>query len=235
MGMDDRRPFRGDIAQPVRQSPFAPETLILTAAAVLLFSAVPPRPLWRLTAHIIILGLGACWLRVPLRRVLLRAVWLPAVLLALVIGRPGAGAVLAETALLLVILLLASAVVVEALSPADILAGLQRLRCPSAVLFLLALMLRYIHNIAAAVWDAHSSASLRGAGPVWRRLRALAGISHVLIARTYARAEAVEAAMELRGYAGVFPSFRAPRIGKHDLWVLTGICILLMALYALQW
>lgn len=218
----------------MRQSPCAPETLILAAAAVLLFSAVPPRHLWRLTAHIIILGLGACWLKVPLRRVLLRGAWMPALLLALFLSRAGTVAALAETALLLIILLLASTVVVEALSPADVLAGLQRLRCPSAVLFLLALMLRYIHSIAAAVWDAHNSASLRGAGPIRRRLRALAGISHVLIARTYARAEAVEAAMELRGYAGVFPRFRAPRIGKHDLWVLTGTLTLLSALYALR-
>ena len=233
MGMDDRRAFPGLTAEPVRQSPCAPETLILAAAAVLVFSAVPPRSAWRLAAHIGLLGLVACWLRIPWRRILIRAAWLPALLLALVPSRADAGRTLLETMLLLIILLFASTVVVEALTPADALAGLQRLRFPSAVLFLLALMLRYLHLLTAAVGDAHNAASLRGAGSVWRRLRALAGISHTLIARTYARAEAVEAAMELRGYAGILPLFRAVPMRRRDLWFLTGIWALLIALYAL--
>ncbi|MGQ9525209.1 MAG: CbiQ family ECF transporter T component [Armatimonadota bacterium] len=208
---------------------------MLTAAAVLFFSTVPPRAAWRLAVHTALLLLGACWLRIPLRRMLIRAAWLPALFLVLIPARGDAGRAALETALLLVIVLLASTVVVEGLSPADGIAGLQRLRVPSAVLFLLALMLRYLHVLAAAVADAHSAASVRGAGSVWGRLCALAGISHVLIARTYARAEAVEAALEVRGYAGSFPRFRTARAEKRDLFFLVWIWILLTALYTLQW
>lgn len=230
MGMGDGRLVQDSGYR--RRVKVAPETVVAAAIMVAVSAVLPPYEPPRIALHVFLLALGLAVLAVPLKRVAVRALWLPAVLFAWYGGRPLGAVWNWETFLALLVLLQVGIVLGDALTPAELIAGLQRLRCPSAVLFLLALMVRYTNRLAENVRDMHRSMALRGGVRARHLPRVLAGASHVLLVRVYRGAEAVETAMELRGYEARLPLFLAPRASRTELCMLMVLALVLTAVHA---
>ncbi|MGC8834473.1 MAG: hypothetical protein ACP5R4_10520, partial [Armatimonadota bacterium] len=110
----------------------APETVVAAAVMVAISAVLPPYEPPRIALHVFLLALGLVVLAVPLKRVAVRALWLPAVLFAWYGGRSLGAVWKWETFWALLVLLQVGIVLGDALTPAELIAGLQRLRCPSA-------------------------------------------------------------------------------------------------------
>gem|GEM_PF-2214164 len=229
MGMGDGRPVQGSGCR--RRVRVAPETVVAAAVMVAVSSVLPPYEPPRMALHVLLLALWLVVLAVPLKRVAIRALWLPAVIFAWYGGRSLGAAWRWETFWVLLVLLQVGIVLGDALTPAELIAGLQRLRCPSALLFLLALMVRYMNRLAESVREVHRSMLLRGGVRARHLPRVLAGASHVLLVRVYRGAESVETAMELRGYEARLPLFLAPRASQAELCMLATLALVLVAVH----
>ena len=103
----------------------------------------------------------------------------------------------------------------------ELLAGLERLRLPAALVAILAFMLRYVVVIAEELRRTEVARLARGGGTGPRtRLAAVAGGVGTRFVRTYERGERVQHAMLARGYTGRMPALAAGgAAGRH--WVGT--------------
>ena len=216
-------------------SRLAPQTRILTGAALFAACMVAPAPARAGLALLATAAIG--WLvacRTPFRivrgAVLLGfAVFLPYFLLVPVIAgetasgswtvavRVPSGVVAHGLAGMLV-----SIATVSALSASDLREGLLRLPVPTLVS---AILLQIVHQTAALGYETRRIASamaVRGAsGKGLAAVRVLASLPQVWLPRVLLRAERVASAMDVRGYCEQdLPSFGSPGLGGRDVIAL---------------
>lgn len=98
---------------------------------------------------------------------------------------------------------LASLTLAATTEPADVLAGLQRLRMPSLIVEIMGFMIRYLDVVTADLGRMISAMRSRGVDPRSpRHWPALARTLGALFVRSYERGERVHLAMLSRGYDG---------------------------------
>lgn len=185
------------------------------AAAV----TIPPRQWWALLAAGAALAVVVHLARIPPPTVLRRAlVETPFAVFALVLPFVATGprvdvlgVPLAEEGLLGAWNLLAKAtlgvvaaiVLAATTAPRDLVAGLERLRVPAALVQIVAFMLRYLGVVVDDLHRMRIARESRGAPPgLLRQLRVVAATVGALFVRTYERGERVHQAMLARGWTG---------------------------------
>lgn len=193
-------------------------------AVVLLVVATPGRAWWALAGDgaglVAVAALARTPATVVLRRMLVETPFVVfAVLLPFVATGPrvdvlgvsvsSAGLVGAWTLLAKGTLgVLASIVLAATTRPADLLAGLDRLRLPRTLVAIVAFMLRYAGVVAADLQRMRVARASRGyTGGRLGHLRIEAAGVGALFVRTYERGERVSHAMLARGYTGTMPSY----------------------------
>lgn len=193
--------------------------LVALVAFVALVVLIPPRQWWALVVAGALIGLVVRLARLPGRTVLRRmVVETPFVVFALllpllatgprtdVLGVPLAvdGLVGAWNLLAKATIGVVAAIVLAATStPRDLVAGLERLRAPSALVQIVAFMLRYLSVVVDDLHRMRVARESRGAPPGWwGQLRAVASGVGALFVRTYERGERVHQAMVARGWTG---------------------------------
>ncbi|MGE3620638.1 MAG: cobalt ECF transporter T component CbiQ [Acidimicrobiia bacterium] len=157
----------------------------------------------------------------------------------LALSRPGlvaAGTILAKS----VLGLAASLVLVATTPPADVLAGLERLRVPRVLVAIAGFMVRYLDVIAADARRTRIARLSRADDPRWLwQARAVAATAGTLFVRSYERGERVHLAMLSRGYDGAMPALHQARAGRAQ-WLAamaipaTAALALLLATVALR-
>lgn len=188
----------------------APEAKVAACIAFVLSVALVPRGVWWPYAlDAALLTALAAWARAPLS--LLRGrlvVELPFVAFVLVLplvstdGLTLAGAIVCKATLAV----LATGVLGACTPPADILAGLGRLRVPALLTGIAALSLRYLQLALEDVERARRARVARGDDPRWLwQARATARGIGGLAARSLSRGERVHGAMLSRGFDGRLP------------------------------
>jgi energy-coupling factor transporter transmembrane protein EcfT len=208
----------------------APQTVLLCGGALLVPALLRPLPLGRLAVLGLPLVLGLYAARVPWRVLAVRLAWLIPIVVTLSLRRTNRGPDLAVDALRVLLMMMVCTLCVEGLGVGGLLAGLQRLGCPTPPLLLCCLTLRFLEELKERVMAVHQAIWLRG-GPSSPRhaARLMAGASTVLLLRTHQRAESLASALELRGYDGRLPRLLAPPLGPRDLWLLAGTVAYLAA------
>jgi len=113
---------------------------------------------------------------------------------------------------------LATGVLSASTSPAQIVAGLGRLRVPAVMTAVAALAIRYLQGALDDLQRARSARVARGDDPRWWwQARATARGAGGLAARSLARGERVHVAMLARGFDGRIPVVAlAPRAGRRS-------------------
>lgn len=180
---------------------------------------VPPRQWWALLAAAAVLAVVVRVARLPVAVVVRRmVVEVPFVVFALllpvlatgprvdVLGVPlaveglvGAWNLLAKATIGVV----AAITLAATTTPRDLVAGLERLRVPDALVQIVAFMLRYLAVVADDLHRMRIARESRGAPPGWwGQLRAVAATIGALFVRTYERGERVQQAMLARGWTG---------------------------------
>ncbi|MFC5999530.1 cobalt ECF transporter T component CbiQ [Quadrisphaera sp. GCM10027208] len=180
---------------------------------------VPPRQWWALLAAAAVLAVVVRVARLPAVVVVRRmVVEVPFVVFALllpvlatgprvdVLGVPlaveglvGAWNLLAKATIGVV----AAITLAATTTPRDLVAGLERLRVPDALVQIVAFMLRYLAVVADDLHRMRIARESRGAPPGWwGQLRAVAATIGALFVRTYERGERVQQAMLARGWTG---------------------------------
>ena len=180
---------------------------------------VPPRQWWALLAAAAVLAVVVRIARLPAVVVVRRmVVEVPFVVFALllpvlatgprvdVLGVPlaveglvGAWNLLAKATIGVV----AAITLAATTTPRDLVAGLERLRVPDALVQIVAFMLRYLAVVADDLHRMRIARESRGAPPGWwGQLRAVAATIGALFVRTYERGERVQQAMLARGWTG---------------------------------
>lgn len=180
---------------------------------------VPPRQWWALLAAAAVLAVVVRIARLPAAVVVRRmVVEVPFVVFALllpvlatgprvdVLGVPlaveglvGAWNLLAKATIGVV----AAITLAATTTPRDLVAGLERLRVPDALVQIVAFMLRYLAVVADDLHRMRIARESRGAPPGWwGQLRAVAATIGALFVRTYERGERVQQAMLARGWTG---------------------------------
>jgi hypothetical protein len=208
----------------------APQTVLLCGGALLVPALLRPLPLGRLALLGLPLVLGLHAARVPWRVVAARLAWLIPVVVTLSL-HADRGPGLAVDATRVLLLVLVCTLCVEGLGVGGLLAGLQLLGCPTPLLLLCCLTLRFLEELKERVMGSHQAIWLRG-GPrsPGHAAQLVAGASTVLLLRTHQRAESLASALELRGYDGRLPRLLARPLGPRDLWLLAGVAAYLAAL-----
>ena len=107
----------------------------------------------------------------------------------------------------------AAAIVLAWSTPtAEILAGLERLRCPRALVMIAGFMVRYLDLVAAELRRLQIARISRGDDPRWLwQGRAVATTAGSMFVRCFERGERLHAAMASRGFTGRFPTTAAPQ------------------------
>ena len=101
---------------------------------------------------------------------------------------------------------LASLTLAATTEPADVLAGLQRLRMPTLIVEIMGFMIRYLDVVIADLGRMLTAMRSRGVDPRSpRHWPALARTLGALFVRSYERGERVHLAMLSRGYTGRLP------------------------------
>ena len=204
--------------------------VVFVAAAVV----IPPRQWWALLGAGAALAVVVHLARIPAMTVLRRAVVeAPFVVFALVLPFVATGprvevlgVPLAEQGLLGAWNLLAKAtlgvvaavVLAATTTPRALVAGLEHLRVPAALVQILAFMLRYLGIVADDLRRMRIARESRGAPAGWLpQLRAAAATVGALFVRTYERGERVHQAMLSRGWTGRSTLLAAPRATAADV------------------
>lgn len=101
-------------------------------------------------------------------------------------------------------------IVVTATTPlTELLDGLRRLRFPTVVVAIVAMMLRYLDLVVDQLSRTRRAMLARGHDPRWLwQVRPIASSIGALFVRTYERGERVHLAMLARGYTGEMPGAR---------------------------
>ncbi|GGK06312.1 cobalt ECF transporter T component CbiQ [Pilimelia anulata] len=205
-------------ASPVHR--LAPQVKVVAAVAFTVAVVATPRgTLWPYAGHAALVAAVAAVARVPAGWLLRRSlIELPFVLFAVLLpfvaagprvtvagvplavdGLYGGAAILAEGTLgVLAALLLAAST-----TPADLIVGLDRLRCPPVLTQIAAFMLRYLGVLRDEARRMRIARLSRGDDPrlLWQARGFARGVG-ALFVRAYSRGERVHLAMLARGYAG---------------------------------
>ncbi len=115
-----------------------------------------------------------------------------------------------------------------------LLAGLERLHVPPALVAIASFMLRYLEIVAQELARMRAAMTARGHDPRWAwQLRPLATASGALFVRTYERGERVHLAMQARGWSGAMPPLREdqPDVGTPlaVAWAATAALVAIAA------
>ncbi|AKT52546.1 cobalt ABC transporter permease [Arsenicicoccus sp. oral taxon 190] len=218
----------------VHRLPAQVKVVVLVAFAVVVVAA-PQGAWWLLLADAILLVGVVLAARLPWSHVLRRLlVETPFVLFALVtplvatgpqvrvlgipLSVPGlvaAGTMLAKATLGV----LAAVVLASTTSPRELIAGLDRLRLPSAFVAILTFMVRYLGVVTGDLHRMRVARESRGyTGGRTGHLVAVAGGAGALFVRSYERGERVHQAMLARAYAGRLPSATSARAATAAEW-----------------
>jgi cobalt/nickel transport system permease protein len=115
--------------------------------------------------------------------------------------------------------LLAATVLAATTDAAALLAGLRRLRCPTALLAIAGFMVRYLDVLADQSRRLQVARVSRGDDPRWLwQGRAVAHGAGTLFVRSYERGERVALAMAARGYTGTMPDVFGGRAATAGEW-----------------
>jgi cobalt/nickel transport system permease protein len=126
---------------------------------------------------------------------------------------------------------LAAVLLVSTTPYSALLAGLRRLGAPALLIDLLALTYRYIFLLTDQAMRLKRAAAARGYRPRWLPQAVIVGrMAGSLFVRSYERAEAVYAAMLLRGYTGRMPAAAPHRFTAGDGLMLLGFIPMLAAI-----
>ncbi len=124
---------------------------------------------------------------------------------------------------------LAVLIVVASTPLPQLLRGLESLRAPRLLVFVVQMVYRYLFVLVEQGQRMHQAIQCRGftatrllapSGPRRSRFRGAAGAIAVLFGRSYDRAENVHHAMLARGFAGRLVTLAAPRFRAADVWFL---------------
>lgn len=201
----------------------APQVKIVAMSAYTLAVVATPRQVfWAFGAYALLLVPIAVLARVPALW-LLRRCWieLPFVLLAFLLPFTGVGDRTAWFGLSLsvdglyggwnlfakaTLGVLASLMLAATTTPRDLIAGLERLRCPQSLTMIATFMLRYLDVLVGEARRMRVARISRGDDPrfLWQLRGFAAGIG-ALFLRAYERGERVYLAMLSRGYDGRMP------------------------------
>ena len=117
--------------------------------------------------------------------------------------------------------MLAATVLAATTDPAALLAGLRRLRCPTALLAIAGFMTRYLDVLLGQSRRLQIARISRGDDPRWLwQGRAIAHGAGSLFVRSYERGERVALAMAARGYTGVMPDVFGGRAATRGEWIV---------------
>jgi cobalt/nickel transport system permease protein len=173
--------------------------------------------------------------RVPWRFVLLRALSvLPFVLivaLPLVIRRPSGqmaalGYILAKSVLAMV----SVTVLVSTTYFADLLKGLQELRCPVLFLMIFSFLYRYVYLLMDEVMEMNQARESRAISKnQWLEIRTLANMAGNLFIRSYEKGEQVYLSMCSRGYDGRTKTLGRFAFGRNDRFFLGAVLTYLVS------
>ena len=114
--------------------------------------------------------------------------------------------------------------------------ALERLRCPSKLVFLFLFTVRYVHVIAQEWRTLLVAARLRGFCPRtdMHTYRTLASLLGLLLVRSYERAQRVREAMILRGFSGHFRSVTVFRAHARDAMFALSLLLCMAGLVAIE-
>lgn len=229
-----------------------PETKIVGLVAFVLLVAVTPRELvGAFAVDALALGATAVAARVPLRRLATRlGAIVPFIAFAVFLPFLGDGAQTSVVGLELSVdglwaawniiakatLGASAAILVTATTPVpDLLAGLSRLRLPSALVGIVSFMFRYLDLIVDQFSRMRRAMAARAHDPRWiTQVRPIAASAGTLFVRTYERGERIHGAMLARGYSGRMPGpAPTPRGASH--WVTALLPATISALGLLAW
>lgn len=226
----------------------APEARVAaTVAFVVAVAATPGRHHWAFGAFAALATAVGAAGRVPVRFVLRRLrLALPFVAFALllpVVGRGPrrevVGVALSEAGLdagwnivaKATLGVAAVSILAATTAPADLLAGLERLRVPRRLVAIAGFMVRYGDLLAAELQRMRVARLSRGHDPRWLwQARSIAASVGTLFVRSFERGERVHLAMEARGFTGSMP-VRAPRAGRAD-WAWCTVLVAAAAVIA---
>lgn len=118
-------------------------------------------------------------------------------------------------------------IVVAATTPVpDLLAGLSRLRVPSALVAVVGFMIRYLDVVADELGRMRTAMVARGHDPRWLwQARPIASSVGTLFVRSYERGERVHLAMAARGFTGTMPDLGTATTLRRDL-VAAGVVVI---------
>jgi cobalt/nickel transport system permease protein len=172
------------------------------------------RPLWLLSRSMIELPFVVLALALPFAGIGERVDWLGMSLS--VDGLYGAWNIFAKGTLGV----LSSLLLAGTTNTRDLLAGLDRLRCPQLVTQIAAFMLRYLEVIGAEARRMRIAQLSRGYNPrfLWQ-LKAYASGLGALFLRAFERGERVYLAMVARGYTGRMPLALGDRAASRREWM----------------
>ena len=196
--------------------------LVCLLGFVLAVVCTPPQQIWAFATYAVAVLVVAVFARLPwatlARRLLVET---PFVLFALVLPFIGSGpraevlgvslsvagswaawAILAKATVGV-----ASSVVLAWSTPvADLLGGLERLRCPRILVAIAGFMVRYLDVVAGELHRLQVARISRGDDPRWLwQGRAVASTAGTMFVRSFERGERIHHAMLARGFDGTFP------------------------------
>ncbi|HET7305698.1 MAG TPA: cobalt ECF transporter T component CbiQ [Segeticoccus sp.] len=227
---------------PVHRLP-AHAKLVSLVAFVLVVVATPTAAWWAFAAYAVLLLAAVRVARVPLglvaRRMLVETPFVVFALLMPVVatgprtevlglslstaGLLGGGTLLCKATLGVVAAIVLSATT----GPRDLLAGLERLHLPSALVAILSFMIRYVSVVGGDLQRMKVAREARGfTGGRLGHLRAVAAGAGALFVRSYERGERVHLAMLARGYTGWMPGLAGAAAAGPADWLR---CLLLPA------
>ncbi len=229
--------------QPTSASPVAAHVAIVATLGFVGAVVSAPRGAWAaylfdaglLAGAVVALDVPRGWLlhRTPvLVPVAMFALWAAVVgppprldLLGLQVSREGLASgttVLAKASLGLV----AASALTVTVAPADLLAGLDRLRFPRLLTAVAGFMVRYLEVIGAQAARMRVARLSRADDPRWLwQARATAGSLGVLFVRSYERGERVQLAMLARGYTGQMPAPWHPVVRRSARGTASAACV----------
>lgn len=193
--------------------------LVVFVLAVVL---TPPEAVWAFAIHAVLVGLTAGLVRIP-AKVLARRILVEAPFLAFAAALPFVGsgprvevfgiamsqqglwaawAIVAKATLGVA----ASVLLAWSVPAAEILVGLERLRCPRVLVAIAGFMIRYIDVAAGELHRLQIARISRGDDPRWLwQARAVAATAGTMFVRAFERGERIQHAMTARGFTGSFP------------------------------
>ena len=244
----------GGVQSPVSSLDGAVKIVCLVGCVVAVV-LTPPQQVWAFGLYAIVVLGAALTARIPLvtlgRRLLVET---PFVVFAVVLPFIGtgprtevagvslsvAGCWAAWSILAKATLGVASSVVLAWSTPvADLLAGMERLRCPPILVAIGGFMIRYVDVVSGELHRLQIARISRGDDPRWLwQGRAVAATAGTVFVRSFERGERIQHAMLARGFDGTFPSTSTERTRAHwfpALLVPTVAAAVMVAANLAQW